>query len=150
MKRRIKSLCLLSALSVSAAIAQNLSAQELSASNAQAAVSSAPVAFVYVSNTPGGGANKVNAYAAAANGKLTPIPGSPFANNLTSMVVNGKYLFGSTKSGIYVAAYSIQPSGALRLMTSTNIAQYNTSGCATPPPLFGNPLVLVCPQNPFK
>ena len=96
MKPNMKVLYLLSALSVSAAVVQTTSVQVLSAeTNTPAAVSTTPVAFVYVSNTPGSGANKVNAYVAAANGKLTPVSGSPFADNLTSMVVNGKYLLGS-------------------------------------------------------
>ena len=93
------------------------------------------MAFVYVSNTPGSGANKVNAYAAAANGKLTPVPGSPFANNLTSMVVNGKYLLGSNKAGAFVAAFLIQPNGALHWTTSTNVVRFNTSGCGGISPL---------------
>jgi hypothetical protein len=128
----MKVLSLLSALSMSAAVVQTTSAQ---APNTQAVVSTAPVAFVYVSNTPGSGANKVNAYAAAANGKLTPVPGSPFADNLTSMVVNGKYLLGSNKGGVYVAAFSIQSNGALHWTTSTDVARFNTSGCVFPSPL---------------
>ena len=137
MKRNMKVACLLSALSVSATISHTASAQTLSEQTGQnvAAVSSAPVAFVYVSNTPGSGANKVNAYTAAANGKLTPVSGSPFADNLTSMVVNGKYLLGSNKAGVYVAAFSIQPSGALHWTRSTNVVTYNGSGCGGNAPL---------------
>jgi len=128
----MKVLSLLSALSMSAAVVQTTSAQKPAA---QAAASTAPVAFVYVSNTPGSGANKVNAYAAAANGKLTPVAGSPFADNLTSMVVNGKYLLGSNKAGVYVAAFLIQSNGSLRWTTSTDVARFNTSGCVFPSPL---------------
>ena len=136
MKPNMKVLCLLSALSAGGAVVQATTAQVLSAeTNTQAAVSTAPVAFVYVSNTPGSGANKVNAYAAAANGKLTPVPGSPFANNLTSMVVNGKYLLGSNKAGVFVAAFLIQPNGALHWTTSTNVVRFNTSGCGGISPL---------------
>lgn len=135
MKRKINVLCLLSALSMSAAIVQPASAQELSASDAQAAVSTAPVAFVYVSNTPGSGTNKITAFSAAANGKLTPVPGSPFPDNVTSMAVNGKYLFGSNKGGVFVAAFAIQSNGALHWSTSTNVAQYNSLPCFFPPEL---------------
>ena len=130
MKPNMKVLSLLSALSMSAAVVQTASAQ---APHAQA--SATPVAFVYVSNTPGSGANKVNAYAAAANGKLTPVSGSPFADNLTSMVVNGKYLLGSNKAGVYVAAFLIQSNGALHWTTSTDVARFNSSGCVYPAPL---------------
>jgi outer membrane protein assembly factor BamB len=136
LKPNMKVLCLLSALSVSAAVVQTTSVQVLSAeTNTPAAVSTAPVAFVYVSNTPGSGANKVNAYAAAANGKLTPVSGSPFADNLTSMVVNGKYLLGSNKAGVFVAAFLIQSNGALHWTTSTDVARFNTNGCVFPAPL---------------
>ena len=136
MKPKMKVLCLLSALSVSAAVVQTTSVQVLSAeTNTPAVVSTAPVAFVYVSNTPGSGANKVNAYAAAANGKLTPVSGSPFADNLTSMVVNGKYLLGSNKAGVFVAAFLIQSNGALHWTKSTNVATFNSSGCVSPAPL---------------
>jgi hypothetical protein len=133
--RNMKVVCLLSALSVGAAIVQTASAQGLSAPDAQAAVSTAPVAFVYVSSTPRSGANKINAFAAAANGKLTPVPGSPFPGNVDFMAVNGKYLFGSNKGGVYVAAFLIQPNGALHWTRSTNVATYSTSGCFFPPPL---------------
>jgi len=136
LKPNMKVLCLLSALSAGGAVVQATTVQVLSAeTNTQAAVSTAPVAFVYVSNTPGSGANKVNAYAAAANGKLTPVPGSPFANNLTSMVANCKYLLGSNKAGVFVAAFLIQPNGALHWTTSTNVVRFNTSGCGGISPL---------------
>jgi hypothetical protein len=136
LKPNMKLLCLLSALSISAAVVQATTVQVLSAqTNTPAVVSTAPVAFVYVSNTPGTGANKINAFAAAANGKLTPVPGSPFPDNVTFMAVNGKYLFGSNKGGVFVAAFSIQPNGALHWTKSTNVAQYNSSNCFIPPPL---------------
>jgi hypothetical protein len=91
------------------------------------------VAFVYVSSTPSGGANVVNAFSAAANGKLTAVAGSPFHDNVTSMAVNGKYLFGSNQAGIYVAAFAIQPNGALKWTVSTDVDR--ASGCTYPAPL---------------
>jgi 6-phosphogluconolactonase (cycloisomerase 2 family) len=93
---------------------------------------SSPVAFVYVSNFPGGTANVINAYTAAADGRLTPVPGSPFHDNVTSMAVNGKYLFGSNRLGVYVAAFLIQSNGALKWTTSTDVARHNPSGCVVP------------------
>ena len=117
MKTNMKLLCLLSALSISAAVVQATTVQVFSAeTNTPAVVSTAPVAFVYVSNTPGTGANKINAFAAAANGKLTPVPGSPFPDNVTFMAVNGKYLFGSNKGGVFVAAFQY----TFRLISSSN------------------------------
>ena len=61
---------------------------------------SAPVAFVYVSNSPNGKPNDVYAYTAAVNGQLTAVPGSPFQDKVESMVVNGKYLLGASTSEI--------------------------------------------------
>jgi hypothetical protein len=79
-----------------------------------------------------GDANVITAYAAAANGSLTPVPGSPFADNVLSMAVNGKYLFGANRVGVYVAAFLIQSNGALKWTTSTDVARYNPSGCVVP------------------
>jgi 6-phosphogluconolactonase (cycloisomerase 2 family) len=95
-----------------------------------ASASSSPVAYVYVSNSiTGSSRNDVYAFSAAANGRLTPISGSPFQDNIDSMAVNGKYLFGSRQDGKSVAALSIQSNGALKWATSTNVAQFNGSGC---------------------
>jgi hypothetical protein len=113
--------CLIGALCVNTALAQT---------------TSTPVAFVYVSNTPSGGANQVAGYAADANGKLTPVPGSPFRDDVTSMAVNGKYLVGSTRSGIYIAQFWIGPQGALHWTRSTDVAQYNGNDCGYSGPLF--------------
>jgi hypothetical protein len=100
--------------------------------------SNAPVAFVYVSYTPhGGAANKIAAYAADVNGKLSLIPGSPFAANVSAMAANGKYLFASNLAGVYVASFRIQPNGALHWVNSTNVAQFEPSGC-----VYATPLVL--------
>jgi len=126
MTRTIRVVCLLSALSLSAAIVHTAPAQT---SDAQAAVSTAPVAFVYVSSTPSGTTNKINAFTAAANGKLTPVPGSPFPDNVDVMAVNGKYLFGFNTDGMHVAAFSIQTNGALHWTKSTNVAAYNPYEC---------------------
>lgn len=100
--------------------------------------SKAPVAFVYVSYRPNGGAaNKIAAYAADVNGKLSWVPGSPFVANVSSMVVNGKYLFASNLAGVYVASFRIQPNGVLHWVNSTDVAQFEPSGC-----VYATPLVL--------
>jgi WD40 repeat protein len=107
----------------------------------QASAVTAPVAYVYVSSTQAGTGpigtrkNQINAFAAAANGKLTPVPGSPFKDDVVDMAVNGIYLFGSTRSDIYVAAFQIQPNGALKWTTSTNMHTSNGSGCGGNGPL---------------
>jgi hypothetical protein len=121
-------LCLLAMLGTGAAYAQN--ASTANDATIPASASSSPVAFIYVSSSISGGSrNDVYAFSAAANGKLTPVPGSPFQDNIDSMAVNGKYLFGSRRDGKSVAAFSIESNGALKWATSTNVAQFNGSGC---------------------
>ena len=129
MRSRILLLCVVATLGAGAAYAQN-------AIPAPASASSSPVAYVYVSSSPANASkNVVYAFAAAANGTLTPVAGSPFKDDLTSMAVNGKYLFGSTRNGIWVAAFLMQPNGALNWTTSTNVARFNTSGCGSNSPI---------------
>jgi hypothetical protein len=97
----------------------------------------APVAFVYISSNPDNSStNEISAYTASADGQLTPVTGSPFADDVTSMAVNGKYLFGSTRNGIYVAAFRIEPDGALQWSKSTDIVQFNPDDCGSSGPLF--------------
>lgn len=140
MRRHVKLiLCLACSLGAQAMHAQTTAAMPDEASQASAAAP--PVAYVYVSSTiPGNGPvgtlkNQINAFSAAANGKLTSVPGSPFKDDVVGMAVNGTYLFGSTRSGIYVAAFQIQPSGALKWTTSTNMRSSNGSGCGGNGPL---------------
>src|ERR1035441_1296853 len=62
-----------------------------------ASTTSSPVAWIYVANTPEKGSpNEIVAYSAMPNGALAEIPGSPFAENVGSMAVNGKYLMGAS------------------------------------------------------
>jgi hypothetical protein len=83
-----------------------------------------PAAYVYVSSTvPGGGVNEIKAFAAAADGKLTPVSGSPFQENVTSMAVNGKYLFAVKSNGIDFESYRIESDGALRYTATDNFSQ---------------------------
>src|SRR3954452_19300495 len=86
-------------------------AQSSSEPNA-AATTTGPSAWVYVSSVIGT-TNKTDVYgfAAASNGKLTPLAGSPFAADLSSMAVNGVYLFGAPASGTMIDTYRIQSNG---------------------------------------
>lgn len=99
---------------------------------AQAASTGKAVAYVYVS-TPAGstGRNEVHAWTAGANGALTAIAGSPFQENVTSMAVNGKFLFGATLTGNDVNSYRIEPNGGLLYAVTTNITRYNSTDCAS-------------------
>ena len=82
--------------------------------------SSSPVAYVYVSNeinSNNWGVMQVYGYAAASNGKLTPIPGSPFTTaNVSWMASNGKYLFGNELVNPAIETLAIAPNGSLKLV----------------------------------
>jgi hypothetical protein len=71
------------------------------------------VAYIYVSSLIGNVKYQVVGYAAAANGALTFIPGTPFADDVTSLALNGAWLFGVDPSGQHINSYSIASSGAL-------------------------------------
>src|SRR5579859_4216576 len=72
-----------------------------------------PVAYVYVSSLIGNVKYQVVGYLAAANGALTAIPGSPFSDNVTSLALNGAWLFGVDPTGQNIRSYSIGSKGAL-------------------------------------
>ena len=85
--------------------------------------STSPVAFVYIASgstdSIDGGPLQTYGFAAAANGKLTKIPGSPFAAaDVQYMGVNGKYLFGTMTgddgSTVGIETFSIASNGALK------------------------------------
>lgn len=85
-----------------------------------------PVAYIYVSNMYNGPNDyRVVGYAANANGELTEIPGSPWADNLNYMATNGSYLFGSTNiqsdNGKNIFSYQIESDGALKYIGANNI-----------------------------
>lgn len=97
--------------------------------------SSSPVAFVYVSSTAkNSSTNQINAFAASANGTLTPVTGSPFAEDVTAMAVAGSTLFGENSDGYELNSYAIQSDGSLQFEGKTNASQPNN--CNTLGPLF--------------
>jgi hypothetical protein len=103
----------------------------------QSSTASSPVAYVYISTNPqNSSTNEIQAYAAAANGKLTPVSGSPFRDDVTSMATNGRYLFASTRNGIYIAQFLIERDGALHWKKSTDIVKFNQDDCGNSGPLF--------------
>ena len=130
---RISQLLLLALTALSAAGAHSQALPDFAAANT--ANANAPVAFVYVAEP-----NSILGYAAAADGTLTPVPGSPFSVSVYGLAVNGKYLFGSEFDGVHVDAYRIQSNGSLTFSTSTDINQYNSG--TTCPNLQASPLVL--------
>jgi hypothetical protein len=76
------------------------------------AQSKAPVAYVYVTSSPSSGVNQINAYAAASDGALTPLSGSPFSTSgVYDIALNGGWLFGTDGNNIY--SFSIAANGSL-------------------------------------
>lgn len=91
-----------------------------------AGAQSKPAAYVYVSSMYGGTATQVVGFSANADGQLTPIPGSPWADELWNMAANGTFLFGSDNvpsdmppRNIY--SYRIGANGALQYLGATDI-----------------------------
>src|SRR5215471_10774092 len=74
-----------------------------------------PVAYVYVSNSASSTTNQINGYAAASNGSLTAISGSPFKQNVNYMAVNGAWLFGVANLDEDIDSFKIGSNGALSL-----------------------------------
>ena len=71
--------------------------------------STSPVAYVYVSSSPGNRKYQIKAYSASSNGKLSVIPGSPFsAKGAYYMAVNGKWMFGSRGLDSLLAEHRVQ------------------------------------------
>jgi hypothetical protein len=123
--RRLKFIvCLSLALSTAAAYAQVMSA----------ATSNSPVAHVYVSST-NNSTNEIVAYAAAANGKLSAVSGSPFPDNVSFMAVNGKYLMAANVAKPDIDSFKIESDGALTYASSINYQKYDY-GCGYAGPMF--------------
>ena len=64
------SFCLIATISTGTALAQTSTSQ----ASEKTAAGSSPVAYVYVTRP-----THLDGFAASSNGKLTPVPGSPFA-----------------------------------------------------------------------
>src|ERR1700738_4508059 len=96
---------------------------------AQTGPARGPVAYVYVASTPPrSGVNEILAYAAAPDGKLTPVPGSPFPDAVGSMAVNGLFLMAASQTNPDINAYRIEPDGALTFAAATDYSKPN-NGC---------------------
>jgi hypothetical protein len=113
---------LLAAISTAAAVAQTAGEQ---AADVTPATSSTPLAFVYVSRP-----THVDGFAASSNGKLTPVPGSPFANiKVGNLSVNKKFLFGSGDDGEDIYTFSIASNGSIKQVAKTNANTTNPEEC---------------------
>jgi hypothetical protein len=105
--------CLASLLTPLSAIAQT---------DEQTESSTKPVTYVYVTRP-----THLDGFSVASNGKLTAVPGSPFANiSVQGLVGNNKYLFGV--NGNAVDAFSIATNGSIKL-AATNAINEPSGSC---------------------
>jgi hypothetical protein len=94
---------------ISIASAARAQTSTFAANATSAASSSAPVAYVYVARP-----THIDGFAAAANGQLTPLPGSPLADtNVNKLSVTKKWLFGLSGDGTKIYTFSIASDGSL-------------------------------------
>jgi hypothetical protein len=115
-KTRQLSFCLIATISAGTGLAQT--------ATVQSSKSSSPIAYVYVSRP-----THVDGFAASSNGKLTPVPGSPFSNiALSHMSVTKKFLFGASDDGADIYSYSIASDGALKEVSVINTHNYPPEG----------------------
>ena len=96
------------------------------------------VAYIYVSNNPkNSSTNEITAWSAAANGKLTPIFGSPFRENVDAMAVDGGHLVAVNHSEPNIDTFVIKDDGALEYVTSSDYAKYpSNEDCTTANQIF--------------
>jgi hypothetical protein len=106
-----RTLCSLAVAAVCASTVLASGQATSSPTEANSHSASSPVAYVYVSSGVSSSMNHINGYAAAANGALTPIPGSPFHHSVNYLAVNGAWLFGV--GGNNILSFSIGSNGAL-------------------------------------
>ena len=127
--RKLSLACLGTALCAVAALAQVSTKQAGPTGDNIDEPNTSPVAYVYVAN------GDITAYSAASNGKLTPIPGSPFSGSVGYLAGNGKYLFVSTLSTTDIETYAIESNGALHYVASENAASAD-GGCGNATTIF--------------
>jgi 6-phosphogluconolactonase (cycloisomerase 2 family) len=101
---------------------------------ASAATNNSPVAYVYVAGA-NGSSNEIVAYSAAANGKLSPVTGSPFPDNVSFMAANGKYLMAANAAKPDIDSFKIASDGALTFASSINYQKHDF-GCGYAGPVF--------------
>ncbi len=95
------------------------------------------VAYVYVSHTPANSStNAIAAFAAGENGRLTPLTGSPFQEDVSYMAVTQSWLFAADREKPSIDAYRIESEGSLEFSTATDYSRYNGNDCGGAGPLF--------------
>jgi hypothetical protein len=122
MLRSIRLALCLAVLSTGWAFAQTPDADTDETTPAKTA---APVAHIYTAY-----GDKIVAYSAAANGKLTPVPGSPFKYSVGLQGANGHYLFGFEPNSPVIESFSMAANGALKKAASINPLDFASDGCS--------------------
>ena len=84
--------------------------------------------FVSNAHNVGAGTGTVSAYTDSGNGTLTPVAGSPFADNQTApcwveITQDGQFLFTVNTGSGEISRYQIAPDGTLTLLGSTPVGQ---------------------------
>ncbi len=130
MMRKLSFACLCAAPGTAVTFAQASRESVDATANAGTTTGTSPSAWVYVVEVPNGGhTSTLNGYQASADGKLTPLPGSPLATFPGgSIAVNGKYVIVPDELDQNIAAYTIGSNGALTLSHVTD-APASAPGC---------------------
>ena len=123
--------CVIATLCAESAFSQ-ISPTEVDGSVSPAA--SSPIAYVYVSSASATNKHQIHAFAAAPNGKLTRVAGSPFSQDVQYLAANGTHLFGTDGTTIY--SYAIAANGALHQVALIDAQGFNQSDCGGPIGLF--------------
>jgi hypothetical protein len=91
------------------------------------------VAYVYVANNPqNSSTNQIVGWSVSADGRLTPIPGSPFRENVDEMAVDGAHLAAVNHSQPNIDTFAIESNGSLRYLASADYSKYvGGSDCVT-------------------
>jgi len=92
------------------------------------AVCAQTVAFVYVANNPkNSSTNEITAYAAASDGRLSPLSGSPFRENVNALAATDTHLVAANRAEPVIDSFRIESDGGLRYETSANYAKPTSS-----------------------
>lgn len=121
----------LTSLCAGGAIAQTQAAPTDEIANPASGTSA--VAYVYVQNVkvPGHPKNGGDLYgfAAAANGQLTSLAGSPYNYNVTPQADNGTFMFGMESNNSTIDSFRVASNGVPSKVDSLNTAAYDTGTC---------------------
>ena len=82
------------------------------------------VAYVYVANNPkNSSTNEITAWSASFNGRLIPVFGSPFRENVDALAVDGGHLAAVSRTQPNIDTFAIEPDGALRYLDLHRLRQ---------------------------